>query len=300
MPRLRPSFLLTNPDLVTRMAPWCVILDNLELGILLLGQPWVSGGGMRRADLERQLAHLARDLPLGPVYFQRVSRTVLRLEEIEALQGHGSGRSRRFAVTPRGFAALILNLRFLGADPTVDGSEFELKRALVAMWNLVLERVSELPSEIRLASEMERFFDEVEEIEILGHPVITDAIVTQALDVLGLVEIQRRRVLQLLESAESRLERLSSQAELLRGVDLTNLAESVLPGSSAPLTADPETTTIIRTLATRTLPQLGLRATALRYRSYLEYLARLTTLYSGELRVVNLDTLRRLAGGSSV
>ena len=30
---------------------------------------------------------------------------------------------------------------FLDADPTVDGSEFELKRALVALWNLVLARL---------------------------------------------------------------------------------------------------------------------------------------------------------------
>jgi hypothetical protein len=296
MPDINPTFLLDNPELVTPAAPWCVRLDNLELGTLLLAQPWVAGGGIGRADLERQLSHLAKDLPLGPVYFQRVNRAVAKLEEMEAMRGRGSGRSRRFVLTPRGFAALILNLRVLVTDPTVDGSEFELKRALVAMCNLVLERVSELPGEVPLDPEMDRFFDEAEGLTVLGHRVITDEIVSQALDILGLVEIQRQRILHLLEVAVDRLEQLSAHADVLGGVDLAHLPESIAPGDATPLADDPATTGMVRSLATHALPQLSLRATILRYRSYLDYLDRLTRLYSRELKVMDIGTLRQLTG----
>ncbi len=296
MPDLDPNFLLDNPELVAPTAPWCVRLENLELGTLLLAQPWLAGGGIGRADLERQLSHLARDLPLGPVYFQRVSRAVARLEEMGALRGRGKGRSRRFLLTPSGFAALILNLRVLAADPTVDGSEFELKRALVAMCNLVLERVSELPGEAPADPEMDRFFDEAERLTVLGRPVITDEIVGRALDILGLVEIQRQRILHLLDAAVDRLEQISAQADLLGGVDLARLPESPAPGTAKPLAGGPATTGMVRSLATHTLPRLSLRATILRYRSYLDYLDRLTRLYSRELKVIDLGTLRRLTG----
>lgn len=293
---LSPSFLLGNPDLVAPVAPWCVRLDNLELGMLLLAQPWVAGGGLRRADLERQLAHLARDLPLGPVYFQRVNRAAAKLEAVAALAGRGSGRARRFAVTPQGFAALILNLRVLFADPTVDGSEFELKRALVAMWNLVWERLAQLPDEVELEGDLERFFDEVEALEVLGRRVITDEVLGRALDVLALVEVQRRRVEGLLEAAEKRLAALAPQADQLRGVDLARLAGGRDAGAGSAQGTEAIATALVRHLAGRALPQLSLQATVLRYRGYLDYLAELTRLYAKELRVVDLATVRRITG----
>ena len=122
---------------------WRSRIDNLELGILLFTQPWLAGDGLRRADLERLLGRLGADLPLGAIYFQRVKRAVTRLEEIGALRGLGEGRARRFVMTPEGFAAFLFNLRALHEDPTLDGSEFELKRALAAMWGLAFERLGD-------------------------------------------------------------------------------------------------------------------------------------------------------------
>ena len=278
------SFLLDNPELVTASAPWCTTFDNLELGILLLSQPWLAGDGLRRAELERQLTQLAHDLPLGAVYFQRVKRSVARLEAIGAVRGIGAGRSRRFLGTPCGFASLILNLRILRLDPTTDGSEFELKRALVAMWNLVFDRLSELPDEPALDSELESFFDDVQALKVLGKPAITDELVRDALDILGLIELQRERVAQLLEQSERRLEQLPSRANLFRSVDLAQLIH------------DPAAATAVRSLATSELPELNLRATAMCYQHYLTYLDELTKMYAQTLRVVNLDVMRQLAG----
>ena len=178
---LTPEFLLSHPSLVRSLAPWCRRLGSLELGVLLLGQPWLAGQGLRRSDLERQLATLAAELPLGPVYFQRVSRAVQALEADGALEGRGSGRSRLYVASPRGFAALILNLRVLTNDPTVEGGEFELKRALVALWSLLLERLLELPDEIAFDEEVETFFNEVETLSLWGRRVISEELISRAL-----------------------------------------------------------------------------------------------------------------------
>ena len=289
------SFLLSQPELVTPAAPWCAPLDNLELGILLIAQPWLAAGGMRRADLERQLSGLGRDLPIGPLYFQRVNRAVARLEEIGAVRGDGAGRSRRFVVTPDGFAALILNLSVLSADPTIDGREFEFKRALVAMWNLILVRVAELPQDVQLDPELESFFDAVEEIELLGHQVITDELVRQSLDILALIRIQRERIAGLLQQAESSHERIRSQAEPLRDVDLARLTRRLAPGAAS-LVESPAAAAMARALAATALPDLNLRATVLRYRRYLGYLDELSSMYAQELGIVDLAAMRRLAG----
>ncbi len=173
MSRPTPTFLLGNTGMLAAAAPWCRPLENLDLGILLLVQPWLSGEGMRRARMQQELARLAEGLPLGPTYFQRIKRSVSRLEEMGALRGSGDGRSRRFVMTPAGFASFILNLRVLRADPTLDGSEFELKRAVVSLWNVALDRLAELPDGTNLPPRMEKFLDEVERIEIHGQRVIT-------------------------------------------------------------------------------------------------------------------------------
>jgi hypothetical protein len=289
---LTPTFLLHNPELVTPVAPWCVAVENLELGILLLAQPWMAGDGVRRADLERQLGELAVTLPLGPVYFQRVKRAVARLVEIGAMQAVGSGRSQSFVVTAQGFATLILNLRVLRADPTIDGSEFELKRALVAMWNLVLERMGELPEEVQLPPESERFFDQVEELTVLGEQVISEQVMAEALDLLRLVATQREQVKRLLAAALQRLDRAEAEAGTLRGVDLSQLAARGFDRAAAILADTPGALAMVRGMAAGVLPQLNLRATVLRYRQYLQYLDELTTLYAGELKTVDLDAVR--------
>jgi hypothetical protein len=279
MPALTPAFLLENPERVLAEAPWCAVLDNLELGILLLAQPWVVGAGLRRADLERQLARL--DLPLGPVYFQRVKRAVARLEEIGAMQGSGEGRARSFVVAPEGFAALLLNLCVLHADPTLDGSEFELKRSLVAMLNLLFDRLTELPVEREQSPEIERFFEEVERLVVLGERVITEEVEGQALDVLRLISEQRRKVEGLLISARDRLGRGDSGARTLGDADLAGLGV---------LAEAPEALAAARDLVTVVFPRLGLSAIVLRYEQYLRYLDELAALYAGELKTVGLQS----------
>ena len=111
--RIDPSFLLRNPDLVLPNAPWCCWLNNVELGILLLAQPWMAEAGVGRSDLERQLGLLGADVPIGPLYFQRINRAVAQLEERGQLDALEGGRRRRFVLSPQGFAALLLNLQVL-------------------------------------------------------------------------------------------------------------------------------------------------------------------------------------------
>src|SRR5262245_4080538 len=125
-----PEVLLAHPELVQPVAPWCSWLENHELGILLLAQPWLAGKGLRRSELQEQLERMAAGLPVGPVYFQRVNRATEALEARGQLKSLGGGRERLYQTTAGGLGALILNLQVLRADPTVDGSEFELKRAL--------------------------------------------------------------------------------------------------------------------------------------------------------------------------
>jgi len=68
------DFLPQNPAVVRLAAAWCTALDNIDLGILLLTQPWIAGEGLRRSDLERQLSEIGCEMPVGTVYFQRISR----------------------------------------------------------------------------------------------------------------------------------------------------------------------------------------------------------------------------------
>jgi len=269
MPRVTPAFLLETPEAVVLEAPWCAVVDNLELGILLLAQPWVVGAGLRRADLERRLARL--DLPLGPIYFQRVKRAVARLEEIGAMRGSGEGRARSFVASAEGFAALLLNLCVLVADPTLDGSEFELKRSLVSMLNLLFDRLTELPVEEGALPEIERFFKDVERLTVLGERVITEEVERQALDVLRLIAEQRRKVERLLTAAQGR----SAPTD----VDFTAL--DVLTEAPAALAA-------IREVVTGVFPRLGSSALVLRYEGYLGYLDELARLYAGELKTHGL------------
>lgn len=300
MQELTPSFLLRNPSLVQPVAPWCVRLDNLSLGILLLTQPWIAGEGQRRADLERGLARLEADLPVGPVYFQRVRRAVATLEEGGALAGTGGGRDRRFVISPAGFAALILNLRVLFEDPTLDARELELKRSLVAMWNLLLGRLQKLPAEVAVDERWDEFFDRVEAVTVFDRPVVTDELMAEALDVQRLLDDQRRQVEGLRKIAVTRLEQVTGQAEMLRETDLAQVVEDRFPGTGGVLAENPEAVEMIRTVVARTLPEMGWRARVLRYDAFLGYLDELSELYARELKVVDLRHFRRRVGGHGV
>lgn len=284
--RIDPEFVLAHPDLVTPIAPWAVALDNLELGIVLLAQPWVAGAGARRADLEHQLTRLAHELPVGPVYFQRVNRAVATLEEAGILRGTGTGRARSFTSAPAGLAALVLNLQVLRGDPTINGSEFELKRALVAMCNLVADRLAGLAGEVPLDQALDDFFSVAEQLEVWGQRVISDEATSSAFDVLRLIELQRARVEALLATSERRLESVRASLAPLRNIDLAALGAGALDLSQ------PATLATVRQLATSALPELNLRATVLRYRHYLDYLDGLRGFYTGELRVVRMGSLQ--------
>ena len=287
--RIDPSFLLCNPDLVLPDAPWCCWLNNVELGILLLAQPWMAEAGVGRSDLERQLGLLGAGMPIGPLYFQRINRTVAQLEkrgQLDALEG---GRQRRFVLSPQGFAALLLNLQVLREDPTVDGAEFEMKRALASIGNVVLERVLELPRELEIAPDLERWFESVDEIRIWKQPVMTDEVFASAFSILELVEAQRRQIELLLVTAEDQLEDTRLRAEMLEQADL-----SQLPIEGTDLDA---VLGMARDLATGVAPRLAASARALRYRAYLSYLDDLTRMYSRELRVVGIQGFRRAVLG---
>jgi hypothetical protein len=189
----------------------------------------------------------------------------------------------------------------LQADPTLDGGELELKRALVAMWNLVMERLAELPDEIALPADAERFFDEVEALEVLGERVIGDELMDEALDVLRLIADQRRRVEEMLATARRRLREAEAAASALRGLDLSRLAELGLAQDAlADLDAEalsPENLAavheMVRELAGGVLPRLDHAAAVRRYEHYLAYLDDLAALHAAELKTVELAPLHR-------
>jgi len=291
---LTPDFLLDNPELITPVAPWCARLDNLELGVVLVAQPWLAGEGLRRADLERQIARLAAELPLGAVYFQRVKRAVARLEEIGALRGLGEERGRRFLTTPQGFAAFLLNLHVLSADPTVDGAEFELKRAFAAMSTVVMERLAELPEAMDVPPEIAGFFSAVEELTVLGERVITDEVAQEALDVLRLIASQRVQVAGLLQEARRRLVKAETGAAAFRVLHLSRLEAETFARGAAFLQDAPGGLSMLREMASGDLPRLSQRAAVLRYEHYLRYLDELGSLHAKELKADPLDAVRAL------
>lgn len=293
-----PGQLLQNEALIAPIAPWCAPLDNLDLGIALVAQPWIVGAGLRRSDFERQLEALATSLPLGHVYFQRVNRAVANLESRGVLLGSGDGRDRRFALAPEGFAALILNLHVLRADPTLDGSEFEFKLELVAHWNLTLHRLLTSLPDIAFPPDMRSFFDRIEQLTVFGKAVITSQLIKDAFSVVQLIAHQRNNVVRLKSQAESRMTETHAQTEFFRTADLSQLNLDALGEQAAFLKDSPAMQEILRMVATSGAPQLSARARIIRYEAYLDYLKRLKSAYSShESNVVDINMFRqRLAG----
>jgi hypothetical protein len=275
-----PSFLLHHPELVGPVAPWCSWLENLELGILLLAQPWLSGQGLRRSELQEQLERLAADLPLGPVYFQRVSRAASLLEERGQLRAPGAGRQRRYQTTAEGFAALILNLQVLRADPTLDGSEFELKRALVALWGLVAQRMAGAEDGVEASPGMDTLLEELERLRVWDQPVITEQVVADGLDIQRLIRTQREGLEELQAEAQRRLE-ASAAPHRLVGTPPSRPGRRARGPAAAVLM---EAMTMVRVVASGMAPRLAGEAALLRYRAYGEYLDGLAKLYAKEFR----------------
>ena len=290
MPDSSPAFLLSHPELVAPVAPWCSWLENHELGILLLAQPGLADEGVRRSELQEQLGRLGAYLPLGPLYFQRVSRSAEALAGRGQLREVGQGRGRRYQSTSAGLGALILNLQVLRADPTVDGREFELKRALVALWNLVAQKLTDLPPGLDGAgAEMARLLDGLGELKVWGRAVVTEEVVDAAFDILGLIGTQRREVERLEEETRRRQRLVEARCQLI---------EAPARGRRGPAMALEEAMASVQVVAAGVAPRLECEAALRRYGAYAEYLDELDRLYGRELKVVDLASMRRaLRGG---
>jgi hypothetical protein len=286
-----PALLLERPDLVGPVAPWCSWLENHELGILLLAQPWLAGPGLRRAELQSQLERLATDLPLGPVYFQRVSRAAELLATRGQLQVQGAGRERRYQTTTAGFAALILNLQVLRADPTLDGSEFELKRALVALWNLVAERMEGVSEEVESSLGLGGLMAELGQLTVWGQPVITERVLADGLDLLRLIRTQRERLDVLERDARQRLEAAALPHRLVGPAPAARRGKARRAEPERPVLKEALAT--VHVVASGVAPRLAGEAAVLRYRAYGEYLDGLAKLYAKEFKLVDLAAARR-------
>ena len=295
MDELTPSFLLDHEDLVTPLAPWCVWLDNLELTILLLAQPWIGSGGLRRAELERQLGRLGTDLPVGPIYFQRVNRATASLVDRRQLDSLGNGRQRRFATTSGGFAALLLNLQVLRTDPTLDGSEFELKRSLVSLWNLIVDRFLRRSEELSVNRDLVELFKDLEELELWAHQIISDQVVSDAFNILRLIETQRARVERLAEASEAKLQTARMQQRLVGAADSSS--STPIPQINGAAITHEQAVAAVQLVAASSAPQMAAEASLARYRNYLRYLDELSTMYAAELRIVDLPALRSAMTG---
>ncbi len=294
---ITPAELLNSP-LAQKAAPWCRPLDNLELGIVLLAQPWIVGAGLRRSDVERQLSTLASSLPLGHLYFQRVNRAVAGLEARKVLIGSGDGRDKRFALTPEGFGALILNLHVLWADPTLDGSEFEFKLELVAHWNLTLDRLLTSIPDLSFPPEARFFFERIEQLTVFGKPVITPQLMKGAFSLIQLIAHQRDHVTRLKSGAETRLAQTSAVSEFFHTADLSQLNLDGFGEQAALVRSTPAVLELVRTIATSGAPQLTARAQIIRYEAYLDYLKRIESAYSSALNVVDINAFRRRIAGT--
>jgi hypothetical protein len=276
MEPLEPDFLLDHPELVEPEAPWCTRLDGVELALVLLALPWLAGNGLRPADFERRLTDLGREIPVGRLYFQRIRRSVRKLEETGALRGHGAARSRRYVATPAGLAVLIVNLAVPADDPTIDGSEFELKRALASMAGHLSGRLASAPGEIPVGDALGEFFAQAERLSVLGRPLLSEDLVDRAFDVRELIVAQRRVVSALLESAQRRLEPLASRAALARSADLALLARRLAERDR--VGDDPLAEALVGSLAAQAMPW-SVEAAVERYRAYLAYLDSLASLH---------------------
>ncbi|MCP4902417.1 MAG: hypothetical protein GY906_36085 [bacterium] len=287
------DLLLARPDLVQPVAPWCTVLSNLELALVMAAQSGLGGESLRRAELERRVQAMVAGLGVGPMYFQRTSRAVNSLEQRGILLTEGNGRTRRFRIAPQGFAALILNLRVLRSDPTVDGSEFELKRSVVALWNAVHQELLEMNPDLGEASLFDEFFDELEHVVIWGQQVVTDEVVAEAFDVLALIDLQRvhvgelrsnaalrledsRATEQLLENASSEVSRLLATSQESENLNQAEIVQAVAAAASAP----------------RVEEQVAIA----RYDAYLSYLERIRVVYEADLKTVDLNHLRERRG----
>lgn len=271
-----------NDQVVLPVAPWCRRLDNLEIALVVVTLPWVAGEGLRRAELERQLLRLSDELPIGRVYFQRVSRAAAALVKHGCLRSFGSGRNIRFLAAAEGFAALLLNLQVLFDDPTLYGSELELKCAVVALWNQVHDCVVARWGGSAGESINDDFLDQVLTLRLWDRPVISEPTIEQAFDLCSLLQRARDLVDRRTEEARAQVK---AEPELLRdGPSGPGLPTTfpLSPGNAG--LGFLQTVQLVQTLTGSSARSVRLRAQLLRYEAFTSYLDSLTELFTAQQR----------------
>jgi hypothetical protein len=178
----------------------------------------------------------------------------------------------------------------LRADPTVDGSEFELKRALVALWSLVGMRMADLGDEVESSPGMARLLGDLSRLQVWGRAVITEDVVAGGFDILRLIRTQRGRLAQLEEETRQRQAAVAARSRLVEPA--APRAGGRRGGAPAERGIDDALATA-RVVATGVAPRLECEAALLRYRAYGAYLDGLQKVYARELPVVDLAALRR-------
>lgn len=268
------TLMSTQGDASRAATPWCRPLDNLELAILLQASPWAVVG-IRVADLVTRLNALGNAIPLGPIYFHRVSRAAHELVQIKALDALEHPRGVGFRLRPEGFAALVLNQHLCTADPTFDSTEFEIKREIASCNSFALQQLEDLAASIGdIPPPVRLFFEQAEALRVLGQAVVTPELVADAFSVSALLERQLAHV----RGLALRAERASSLFEM-SPPNIAAVRESILASASESAEAFPELISTLEALASSGWQRTSLRAAEYRYTAYLMYIERLVDLY---------------------
>lgn len=282
-----PEALLGHPA-VLKTAPWCRQLDPFELAVVLSLMPQGFGRDASCAELLVRVSEMGGTIALGKAYFQRVNRTVGHFVKWRIAGVSGRGTRRAFHLRPEGFAALVLNVRRLDADPTNDPSEFELKREVVTVWALMLDQLKDLPA-ARPPPVMLDFLEHVDELTVGRRRILTPDVIEETFDIFAFIGRQRRQVESSLTAIEGLVTMVETSAVAFQGVDLRELVHP-------DLVDDADAASVLEVAAqlmTTRLPSLVLRARALRYRRYLDYLDDLVGMYGETFKGVDLGAYRR-------
>lgn len=285
---LVPELLLLSPN---RPAPWARPLDNLQLWTSVCTAPWAAPDGFRIAALEHVMSSMASGAHLGPVYFQRVSRTVGDLVDSGILHALGVARARRYSLTPEGFAAVVLNMSACIADPTIAGDAFESRRVLAESQPALFELLD--GTSVAVPPKLARFFARVDAVELLGQRVMTREVVAEAFSVHALVLRQIAHVSRLRAGAVTEVER--TRMTIGANPDPRAMQQALVEafgGAASGFSLD--ALQIASRLASGPAVMRAAEANVFRYDHALAYLERLREFYS-----TSAPDLRSLVGENS-
>jgi hypothetical protein len=288
---LSPAHLL---DTTTSIAPWCRRLEPMEMSLLLIAVPFI--GPVRRADFPRRLSDVGiTESLIGALYFQRIDRTVEQFVKIGAMEHEGASREKAYRTTAKGFAAILLNLSVLDRDPTLDGTEFELKREIAAALHVgigaAIAAVPHLPAQ----SPARQFFEELFKLEVLGRSVVSNELLVSAADVHALINRQRQNVGKRLERVQREANEMHALRRILGAAGLGGAVKSGLVQEAPAFLSQPEFLGVATALATSGAPEAEVQSRILRYQAYTAYLDRLSELY-GKAAATASNIFTLLAG----